>query len=376
VPRSLIVAADGGSRGNPGPAGYGAVVLDAATGEVLAELRESIGRATNNVAEYSGLLAGLREAARIAPGGAVQVRMDSRLVVEQMTGRWKIKHPDLLRLAQAARAAAASLGPVTYTWVPRERNAHADRLANKAMDASGQSAASAGRSASRSGGHDLAAPRGAPAPWRPAGVTPTTTILLRHGQTRLSTEQRFAGTVDVPLTETGVRQAEAAAARLAARGGLDLIVTSPLQRARQTADVVAAATGAAVQPEEGFREGGFGKWEGLSFAEASSQWPEEMAAWLARPGTSPPGGESFADVAHRVGVALDELLAAQPARTVLIVSHLTPVREIVARALLAPSPEALLRMHLDVAALCEIDWYPGGPASLRSFNDTAHLRDT
>jgi len=144
VPGGLIVAADGGSRGNPGPAGYGAVVLDAATGEVLAELRESIGRATNNVAEYCGLLAGLREAARIAPGAAVQVRMDSRLVVEQMSGRWKIKHPALLPLAEAARAAAASLGPVTYSWVPRERNAHADRLANEAMDAGEQSPAGPG----------------------------------------------------------------------------------------------------------------------------------------------------------------------------------------------------------------------------------------
>jgi ribonuclease H / adenosylcobalamin/alpha-ribazole phosphatase len=130
-----------------------------------------------------------------------------------------------------------------------------------------------------------------------------------------------------------------------------------------------------VQLEEGLREGSFGKWEGLSFAEASDQWPEEMAAWLARPGTPPPGGESFADVALRVGVALDELLAAQPERTVLIVSHLTPLKELVARALLAPTPDALLRMQLDVAALCEIDWYPGGPASLRSFNDTAHLRE-
>jgi ribonuclease H / adenosylcobalamin/alpha-ribazole phosphatase len=144
VPRGLIVAADGGSRGNPGPAGYGAVVLDAATGEVLAELRQSIGLATNNVAEYSGLLAGLREAARIAPGAAVQVRMDSRLVVEQMSGRWKIKHPGLIPLAQAVRSAAALLGPVTYSWVPRDRNAHADRLANEAMDAGEQSAAGPG----------------------------------------------------------------------------------------------------------------------------------------------------------------------------------------------------------------------------------------
>jgi len=91
VARRLIIEADGGSRGNPGLAGYGAVVRDAVTGEVLAEVHESIGQATNNVAEYSGLLAGLRAGAQLAPGAD--------------------------------------------TWVPRERNTHADRLANQAMDA-------------------------------------------------------------------------------------------------------------------------------------------------------------------------------------------------------------------------------------------------
>ena len=132
--RRLLVEADGGSRGNPGVAGYGAVVRDAATGEVLAEVSEPIGRATNNVAEYSGLLAGLRAAGRLAPGAEAEVRMDSKLVVEQMSGRWQIKHPDLRKLAAEARQAARALGRVTYTWVPRERNTHADRLANQAMD--------------------------------------------------------------------------------------------------------------------------------------------------------------------------------------------------------------------------------------------------
>ena len=135
VTRRLIVEADGGSRGNPGLAGYGAVVRDARTGEVLAEVSEPIDHATNNVAEYGGLLAGLRAAAKLAPGAETEVRMDSRLVVEQMSGRWKIKHPDLRALAEQASQAARSLGRVTYTWVPRERNTHADRLANQAMDA-------------------------------------------------------------------------------------------------------------------------------------------------------------------------------------------------------------------------------------------------
>ena len=142
--RRLVVEADGGSRGNPGPAGYGAVVRDPTTGEVLAEVSESIGRATNNVAEYSGLIAGLRAAAVIARGADVEVRMDSKLVVEQMSGRWQIKHPDMRPLAATARETASAFGRVSYTWVPRSRNAHADRLANQAMDAAAKRAGAVG----------------------------------------------------------------------------------------------------------------------------------------------------------------------------------------------------------------------------------------
>ena len=209
--------------------------------------------------------------------------------------------------------------------------------------------------------------------WRPGGQKPTTTLLLRHGQTPLSIDKRFAGTSDVPLTETGLRQAKAAASWLAARGGVELIVTSPLRRTRQTAAEVAAATGAPVRVEDGFRESALGKWEGLSFAEASERWPEAMAAWLADPAVPPPDGESFIDVGRRVGAALDALLVAETGRRCLIVSHVTPIKELVARAVAAPSPAALFRMQLDVASLCEIDWYPDG-ALLRSFNDTGHLR--
>ena len=130
----VIIEADGGSRGNPGPAGYGAVVRDADTGELLAEASGCLGSTTNNVAEYSGLIAGLRAALK-AGAASVEARMDSKLVVEQMSGRWKIKHPNLRPLASEAAGLARELGEVTYTWVPRARNAHADRLANEAMDA-------------------------------------------------------------------------------------------------------------------------------------------------------------------------------------------------------------------------------------------------
>ena len=207
--------------------------------------------------------------------------------------------------------------------------------------------------------------------WRPAQGEPTVTALLRHGQTPMSVQKRYAGRTDAPLTEVGAQQAAAAAKRLAS-AGLGVIVTSPLLRTVQTAQAVAAVTGAAVVTDDGFRETDFGAWEGLTFAEVRERWPAEISAWLADPDVAPPGGESFTDVSARVTEALDRVLAARAGQTVLIVSHVTPIKMLVAAALLAP-PAALYRMHLDVAALCEIDWYADGPAVLRSFNDTSHL---
>ena len=207
--------------------------------------------------------------------------------------------------------------------------------------------------------------------WIPAQGKPTVTLLLRHGQTPMSVEKRYAGRTDVPLTEAGLTQAAAAAKRLAS-AGIDAIVTSPLQRTVQTAEAVAAVTGVPVTADEGFRETDFGDWDGLTFAEVRERWPAEMTAWLADPQIAPPGGESFAEVSERVTAALARVLADRAGQRVLIVSHVTPIKTLVAAALLAPPP-ALFRMHLDVAALCEIDWYADGPAVLRSFNDTAHL---
>jgi len=377
--RRLVVEADGGSRGNPGPAGYGALVRDPVTGEVLEEISDGLGRATNNVAEYSGLVAGLQAAARIAPQADVEVRMDSKLVVEQMSGRWQIKDPNLRALARTAQDAERQLGRVSYVWVPRARNADADRLANEAMDAAAGKPARGGEARGRSGS---ASAEGAQAGdsatsravgWGPPRGRATKTLLLRHGQTALSTERRFAGRGDIPLTEVGERQAAEAGARLAARGGIDLIVTSPLQRARRTAEAVAEATGVALQVEDDLAETDFGKWEGLTFAEASERWPDELSAWLASGDAAPPGGESFAATASRVSAALDRLLAAYESQTLLLVSHVTPIKLLACRAMLAPLA-ALFRINLDVASLCEIDWYADGPAVVRSLNDTAHLR--
>src|SRR5580658_7112491 len=189
----------------------------------------------------------------------------------------------------------------------------------------------------------------------------------------MSVQKRYAGRSDAPLTDVGLQQAAAAAKHLAS-AGLDVIVTSPLQRAVRTAEEVAGVTGAPLVTDEGFRETDFGAWEGLTFAEVREKWPSEVATWLADPAVAPPGGESFAEVSIRVTDALHRVLAGWEHQTVLIVSHVTPIKTLVAAALLAPPP-ALYRMHLDVAALCEIDWYADGPAVLRSFNDTGHLTE-
>jgi ribonuclease H / adenosylcobalamin/alpha-ribazole phosphatase len=209
--------------------------------------------------------------------------------------------------------------------------------------------------------------------WRPAGGRPTTTLLLRHGQTALSVERRFAGRGDIPLTDLGLEQAAMAAAALAERGGIAAVITSPLGRAVQTAQAVAQQTGAPLSVEEDFAETDFGSWEGLTFAEVMTRWPDEMNAWRADAQVAPPGGESFAAVAERVDGALDRVLGAHQGQTVVIVSHVTPIKTIACRALLAPMA-ALFRMYLDVAALTDVAWFADGQAVVRSLNDTAHLR--
>jgi ribonuclease HI len=130
----LVAYIDGGARGNPGPAGFG-VRIENSDGTLVEELSESIGVATNNVAEYRGLIAAL-EWARAHSEKALHVRSDSLLLVQQMLGNYKVKHPGLQPLHAKARLLAHDIGRVTYEHVRREANAHADRLANTAMDGS------------------------------------------------------------------------------------------------------------------------------------------------------------------------------------------------------------------------------------------------
>ena len=375
--RRLVVEADGGSRGNPGPAAYGALVRDAQTGKALVEVAEHLGTATNNVAEYRGLIAGLAAVRELDPGAQVEVRMDSKLVVEQMSGRWQVKHPAMKPLAAEARAVLPP-GQVTYRWVPREQNREADRLANEALDAAAAGRAWTPRTPQPAPRVDEAevepAPQNKLVGWAADLGAPTTFLLLRHGETVHTTEKRFsgAGGDDPPLNERGSEQARRAAAALHRRGGVDAVVSSPLRRALQTAEVVAGVLGVDVRLEEGFRECAFGAWDGRTFAQVQQEWPAELAAWLGSTSVAPPGGESFDALAERVQVARDKAIARYASRTVLVVSHVTPIKQLVRLALGAPA-SALFRMELTPASVSEVQWYADGNASLRRFNDSGHL---
>ncbi|NYJ07453.1 bifunctional RNase H/acid phosphatase [Petropleomorpha daqingensis] len=362
--RRLIVEADGGSRGNPGPAGYGALVRDAETGRVLAERAASVGIATNNVAEYGGLVAGLQAAHDLDPEAQVEVRMDSKLVVEQMSGRWKIKHPDMQKLALQAQQLARRMGPIRYTWVPRAQNSAADALANSAMD---------GKPVHRDAAAEPVTIEDdvQPAP-EPQPVVTTLTHLLRHGQTEHTPERRFSGSSDLPLSELGRAEARAAALSLKDRG-IDAIVSSPLQRCRQTAAAAAEVLGLPVEVDDDLRELDFGEWEGLSRDEAVARNPLALRRFFAATDVRAPGGESIADVAERVARARRRILTRHAGETVLVVSHVTPIKLLLAAGL-GTGAEVVHRVFLEAASLCTVAWSSDGRTSVRLVNDTGHLR--
>lgn len=214
-------------------------------------------------------------------------------------------------------------------------------------------------------------------PIRIGSRTSTTLLLLRHGETALTPEKRISGSggSDPALSEAGRRQAEAAGRMLVARGAVRAVVSSPLRRARQTAETAARRLGLEVQVDEGLTEADFGAWEGLTFAEVRERHPDELAAWLASPRAVPGGtGETFTAVARRAARSRDRLLARYEGQTVLVVSHVGVLRTLVRLALGAP-PVSLFRMELAAASLSAVAYDSDGTASVRLLNDTSHLAD-
>jgi ribonuclease H / adenosylcobalamin/alpha-ribazole phosphatase len=222
-----------------------------------------------------------------------------------------------------------------------------------------------------------AAPPGAAAgaPMTRTWTRPTTratrVVLVRHGSPAHSAEQRFSGRNELPLNDVGQRQATALAAR--PYGAVAAVVSSPLRRTVETAEAIAGPLGLTVETVDDLIETDFGKWEGLTFAEARAQDPAQLDAWLASPDAAPPGGESFAEVARRVRRGRESVVSAHPQSTVVVVTHVTPIKTLVRLTLDAP-PSAMFRLHLDTASVSIIDYYADGNSSVQLVNDTSHLR--
>ena len=355
--RHFVMTADGGSRGNPGPAGYGAVLHEGNI--VIAELYDYIGVATNNVAEYSGLVAGLTAIHQIDPDATIDVRMDSKLVVEQMSGRWKIKHDGMKILAKEAMAAhAPSL--VTYTWIPREENAHADHLANRAMDErSGKASQQINFLTER-----LRMPQ-----------IPTMIYFVRHGETILTPDRKFSGSGEPnpPLTQAGLSQA-ALLAKEIAKLSPDVLIASPLKRTAQTAEIISSAVGLPIIFDEAWFECAFGLWDGMSIDEVANAYPIEYKAWLSSSSYAPPGGESYDAVGWRVDEALDKLVAKYPHKRIVVVSHNGVIKEAV-RLATGASPESIFHIDVSPCSITSISIWPSdGLRALRSTNEQGHLR--
>ena len=384
--RAVQIEADGGSRGNPGPAAYGAVLFDADTREVIAEQAETIGVATNNVAEYRGLIAGLELFHEHAPEAELEVRMDSKLVVEQMSGRWKIKHPDMRPLAMQANRLAPP--GTTYTWIPRAQNTHADRILNEALDrAAGNPGAVSTSSTTRGTAttREAATTPGATTREAAAGEDPgekpkrgwspdqptTTLVLVRHGVTSHTVDKRFSsglGGSNPGLTDEGRAQMRATSDWLAPLAdGIDVVISSPVRRTHESAEIIGVRLEKPVLTDDGLAEKELGTWDGLTFAEIQERHPDELDRWLGSLDEAPGGGESFRVVEKRVLGSLERLLSEYAGQTVLAVSHVTPIKVLVAHALTAPL-EAVYRMEMAPASVTVLSFFADGHASLRMFN--------
>ena len=358
--RTFRMTADGGSRGNPGPAGYGAVVTE--NGKILAELFDVIGTATNNVAEYSGLLAGLTHIHALDPDATIEVAMDSKLVVEQMSGRWQIKHADMRDLAKQCRD-AHNPSLITYKWIPRDENSHADRLANKALD--GGSAHKPAAVVQENFLTDRLR----------SSEVPTMIYFVRHGETILTPMRKFSGTgpLDPELMADGFLQAERVAQEVA-KLKPDILIASPLQRTRQTAEAIARSTSLEIIFDQDWYELSFGSWDGKSIEEVKAESPEDYQAWLNSSSHRPGGGESYDEARIRIEAAIEKVVAEYPGKKVVVVTHNGVIKSAANIAIGGPNDGVF---HMD-ASPCSISsisiWPSDGLRALRSFNEGGHHR--
>ncbi|MFM7014012.1 MAG: bifunctional RNase H/acid phosphatase [Actinomycetota bacterium] len=372
----FIIEADGGSRGNPGESGSGAVILNSETGEEIAIISEAIGIATNNVAEYRALIFALERSFELDAKATIEVRMDSKLVIEQMSGRWKIKHPDMQILARKAQSLIAGR-QVEFIWIPREKNSRADELANLAMDG-GQATNAPAIEFNRSSPSSIRAPQ-------PSTESATTIILIRHGRTELTESHKISGGdgENPPLSKAGLGDAAKVAAEIS-RFGLAgpfsylskpvAVLHSPILRAAQTAKAIAERIDVPMQELPELREIGFGEWDGLTNEEVFAGFEDEYNRWRGSFEVAPPGGESLASLELRVKRALDHTLERYAGSTVAMVAHVMPIRSIFRFASDA-SVAGYWRPNVAPASITVVRFWGHEAAELVCLNSTAHLSE-
>ena len=370
----LIIEADGGSRGNPGISGAGAVVIDAATGSILREISEAVGIATNNVAEYKAVIFALEAAFEIDSNAEILVRMDSKLVVEQMSGRWKIKHKDMISLGARVQQLVAGK-KVQFVWIPREQNVLADALANRAMDGEPAAAAAAVE-------FNQVAPSSIRAP-QSLVAEATTLIMVRHGRTALTESRKISGGdgENPDLSELGLQDASEVATELArvgtsgAFGFLERpvgVVHSPIKRAAQTASLIAKKLDAELFEIADLREISFGEWDGLTNEELFVAHEQQYQSWRGSYEVAPPGGESLKDFDVRVNTALDVVLERFAGKTVVVVAHVMPIRGLL-RIANASDIAGYWRVNLGPASISIARFWGREAAEVVCVNSTSHL---
>ncbi len=391
--RVLRIEADGGSRGNPGESGSGAVIIDIASGELLAEIAEFIGIATNNVAEYRAVLAALQVSALIDENAELEIALDSKLVVEQMSGRWKIKNEALFDLATQLQSAIGKR-KVKFAWMPREQNFRADALANEAMDSKvsvvrrfDQDQPRANTGADKPSAAHLEFNSEKPSSVRAERDIKsqlTTVILVRHGRTALTESHKISGRsgADPELSILGLDDARRVAEEITQVGVAGffsqikkptVIVSSPIQRARQTAEAIGKAINVPVTTDQNLAEIDFGDWDGFTNHEVAEKWGETYEAWRGDINIAPPGtGESLVAFDGRVQKARHDILAQYEGQTVVVVAHVMPIRGFIKAAVDANWP-IYWRQSVAPCSISVARFWGDEAAELTCTNYTTHL---
>jgi probable phosphoglycerate mutase len=358
-------------------------VIDAATGLVIREISEFIGIATNNVAEYRALKAALEEVHRINPLARVRVRMDSKLVIEQMSGNWKIKHPDMRALAIEVQQLSAGLD-ISFEWIPREENSRADALANKAMDETANvitdtTVNPVPAMVAEFNGELPSSVRA------PGHITEplTTLVLVRHGRTHLTETKKISGSggENPGLSELGKQDAHRVSVELAKLGTsgafahiepIAAIVASPIQRTVDTANILANHLHRAVTLEPSIQEISFGDWDGHTNDEVARDWPELFEQWRGSWTVSPPNGESLEAFDLRVNQGLDAIIAQHAGKTVAVVAHVMPIRGII-RAAIGGGIESYWNQQVAPCSITILRLWGRQATEVVTINATHHL---